>query len=66
MSTTHEEPSPGSPEALKKGCLCPILDNHHGRGYQGIQGIYVYSGNCPLHAVPYDNVEQIIEEESNA
>lgn len=63
---TPEDPSPGSPEAVKKGCLCPILDNHHGQGYQGIKGIYVYSGNCPLHAVPYERVEQIIEEGSNA
>lgn len=63
---TQAYTSPGSPEAVKKGCLCPILDNHHGQGYQGIKGIYVYSGNCPLHAVPYKRVEQITEEESNA
>lgn len=63
---TPEEPSPGSPEAVKKGCLCPVLDNHNGKGYKGIEGIYIYNGSCPLHAVPYEDVEQITEEESNA
>lgn len=63
---TPEEPSPGSLEAVKKGCLCPILDNHHGKGYKGIEGIFIYNGNCPLHAVPYEHVEQFKKEESNA
>lgn len=63
---TQAYTSPGSPEAVKKGCLCPILDNHHGKGYKGIEGIFIYNGNCPLHAVPYEHVEQITEEESNA
>ena len=62
----NTQPPPGSPEAIKKGCRCPILDNHHGKGYHGIQGIYVYSGNCPLHAVARDHVEQIKEGECNA
>lgn len=25
------------------------MDNAHGRGYMGVPGIYVYSGDCPLH-----------------
>jgi len=30
-------------------CSCPVLDNAHGHGYMGQQGIYVYSENCPIH-----------------
>ena len=55
MNTT---PSPGSPEAVKLGCLCPVLDNHHGSGYMGIKGIYVYSGGCSLHNVSRSYEEQ--------
>ena len=25
------------------------MDNGHGRGYMGVPGIYLYSGDCPLH-----------------
>jgi hypothetical protein len=25
-------PNPGTEEAIKQGCKCPVLDNHHGRG----------------------------------
>lgn len=46
MSNT---PQPGSDAAINQGCKCPVLDNAHGRGYMGIPGIYVYSGDCPLH-----------------
>ena len=24
-------PNPGSPEAVKLGCICPVLDNCHGK-----------------------------------
>lgn len=43
-------PPPGSPEAEELGCKCPVLDNAHGHGYMGQQGIYVYSAACKLHA----------------
>jgi hypothetical protein len=26
-------PNPGSDEALDMGCSCPVLDNHHGKGF---------------------------------
>ena len=32
MSTV---PNPGSKEAREQGCLCPIIDNEHGKGYLG-------------------------------
>ena len=43
------KPNPGTDEAIKAGCTCPVLDNNHGAGYMGIKGVFVYSGNCPIH-----------------
>lgn len=46
---------PGSKEAIDVGCLCPVLDNAHGKGYRGGvkddngETLYVYSELCPLH-----------------
>ena len=51
MSTSV--PSPGSKEAQKKGCTCPVMDNHHGKGfpYPGVDTpAFWINGNCPLHA----------------
>ena len=38
--------NPGSDEAIKLGCLCPQLDNAHGRRNDGLFWI---NGDCPLH-----------------
>ena len=46
----REIPNPGSPEAIDRGCRCPVLDNAHGVGYFGVPGRWVYSGDCPLHS----------------
>lgn len=46
-----ETPTPGSDEAIGRGCCCPVLDNSCGRGWRGIPGVYVMSANCPLHGV---------------
>jgi hypothetical protein len=41
---------PGSPGAVLKGCLCPTLDNAHGKGiYFGVEVVYWIDGLCPLH-----------------
>jgi len=40
---------PGSEEARRAGCICPVIDNEHGRGYLGIEGVYVYNLSCPIH-----------------
>jgi len=39
--------NPGSDEAIKEGCICPILDNHHGEGLG--KGQFWISKECPLH-----------------
>jgi hypothetical protein len=54
--------SPGSKEAHAAGCRCPILDNAYGKGYMGMEGIFVVNGECPIHgenvkARPNDKVQ---------
>lgn len=49
-----DRPNPGSPEAQKLGCTCPVLDNGHGRGIMLNDGVAFYfymDSNCPLHGV---------------
>jgi len=41
--------TPGSDCAIAKGCTCPVMDNNHGRGYMGMDGVFVMSMGCPLH-----------------
>lgn len=45
-----KKPNPGSSEAIKIGCNCPVLDNNFGRGYYGSSTGFVYSINCPIHS----------------
>lgn len=40
-------PNPGSKEAIKQGCICPTLDNSQGKGYMGMEGIFIINGKCP-------------------
>lgn len=54
-------PNPGSKEALDMGCECPILDNSHGRGYLGMEGVYVYNLECPLHKNLLTKTQESIE-----
>lgn len=42
-------PNPGSPDAVRLGCLCPQMGNGHGRGYCGMPGVFVRVVGCPLH-----------------
>lgn len=46
-------PNPGSDEALERGCKCPVLDNHHGRGHL-VGGDFVIVPSCPLHGTDAD------------
>ena len=43
--------NPGSKEAVKHGCTCPVLDNAHGRGHLGDGEKYGWwiNAECPLH-----------------
>jgi hypothetical protein len=40
-------PNPGSDEAIKQGCTCPVLDNAHGKG--SYRGGFFITADCPLH-----------------
>jgi hypothetical protein len=42
-------PNPGSDAAQKKGCLCPILDNAHGKGVCVDGKTFWMQEDCPLH-----------------
>jgi hypothetical protein len=39
---------PGSNIAVENGCLCPIIDNNFGKGYDN-NGMYIFNLQCPLH-----------------
>jgi len=45
-----DRPNPGSDEAIKKGCTCPVLDNSHGKGYLLQKDIFWITDGCPIHA----------------
>lgn len=41
---------PGSEEAEKAGCTCPVIDNHYGKGMPFKDGPkYWINGDCPIH-----------------
>lgn len=45
-------PNPGSPEAVEAGCLCPVLDNHYGKGAGDKSNTqFWYNSSCPLHVL---------------
>jgi len=45
-------PSPGSKEAIKKGCICPVEDNHHGKGIEVDDAIaFWYNAECKVHRI---------------
>ena len=41
-----DKPNSGSTEAIKQGCRCPVVDNHHSKGSE--RGFIVVL-SCPLH-----------------
>ena len=57
IEPTKPRLTPGSDEAIKQGCTCPIYDNAGGRGAWGSEGenaVFWVSGDCPLHAKQND------------
>ncbi len=51
MINTNTPPNPGSDAAIAQGCICPVLDNNHGKGIiWGDKQVFWTNENCPLHA----------------
>lgn len=51
MSDQPKRPNPGSDEAIKAGCTCPVFDNHHGRGFlRGGAPVFWITSGCPIHS----------------
>jgi len=49
-------PNPGSDEAIKLGCKCPVLDNNHGEGFpcgNSKASCFWINEGCPLHSVVF-------------
>lgn len=46
---TKIQPPPGSDEAIRKGCSCPQMDNHHGQGIDKRGKLFWLDNDCPLH-----------------
>lgn len=48
MTSEPCTPNPGSSEAVRQGCLCPILKNNRGREVPW-PGVWWVNAHCPLH-----------------
>ena len=61
-------PNPGSQKAIDKGCTCPVMDNHYGKGMGKHDGniTFSYKVGCPIHmekAYPYIPISDPYEDE---
>jgi len=47
-------PTPGSMDARLVGCICAVIDNHHGIGVPTGDGKHTFwiTDGCPVHAPP--------------
>ena len=54
-------PPPGSLEAIKQGCTCPVFDNCKGRGCgltdKDGNPLFYINEKCPLHAAKEEKKE---------
>ena len=43
--------NPGSPEAIKMGCTCAVIDNNYGHGFSfgDSEPMFWIDGSCKLH-----------------
>ena len=41
--------NPGSPEAVARGCVCPVDENNNGDGIIGTDGQFYISSDCVMH-----------------
>lgn len=63
MDTTNAVPNPGSDEAILRGCICPVIDNHYGRGIPLSGGITFWiTGGCPVHYPPQPHTKDKTDE----
>lgn len=63
---TDEEaakPNPGSDEARTKGCICPVLDNNHGKMAPWPPDGWWMDTECPLHGRADVLVPQVVPPE---
>ena len=51
--------NPGTQEAIDEGCICPTMDNEYGRGYMGIEGIFVHRLDCPVHTLDFESEKKM-------
>jgi len=45
-------PNQGSEEAIALGCICPVIDNHYGKGVQigdDEEPVFWTTAGCKLH-----------------
>jgi len=50
--------NPGSDDAVRNGCTCPVLDNGRGRGIPGPNGPQFWiAWDCPVHCPVHHGVE---------
>ena len=52
-------PNAGSDQAIDLGCTCPIMDNEYGKGYMGMEDVFVFNTQCPLHG---EAIKEVFEE----
>lgn len=65
MEDDQNTPKPGSPDAISSGCLCPIIDNHHGEGFErGGKRLWWTQSDCPLHGE--DTIAALIRDAEKA
>lgn len=51
--------NPGSKEAIKQGCTCPVIDNGYGKGYLGTDN-FICSMTCPLHTIETEELQKML------
>ncbi len=72
MKAMHEMKNapPGSAEAGRRGCTCPVLDNYHGQGLyfdaEAERMMYVINETCPLHCPEEEDEEASHEPDSHS
>lgn len=56
---------PGSKSAINKGCTCPVIDNHHGKGIPMSDGspYFWINDTCPIHKNYYNGSQEDDPEE---